>query len=109
MSIRWSSPWSIRLQESDEYPEWGMRWQLCAAMLQRSAITVMASAVRLLPLALLGSLSTAAFPATTPNTLSLQGVSFQAKTTSRGFVQQLVVNASEHGHADPVVKQELDG
>jgi hypothetical protein len=69
----------------------------------------MASAVRLLPLPLFGLLSTGAFASTTSTTLRLQGVSFQAKTTGSGFVQQLVVNASEHGHADPVVKQELDG
>jgi hypothetical protein len=86
-----------------------MRWQLSAAMLQGSAQTVMASAVRLLPLALFGVLSSAAFAATPPTTLSLQGVSFQVKTTGSGSVQELVVKASEHGHAYPVVKQELLG
>jgi hypothetical protein len=69
----------------------------------------MASAVRLLPLVLFGGLSSAALAATPATTLSLQGVSFQVTTQGTGSVQQLVVKASEHGHAYPVVKQELLG
>ena len=78
-------------------------------MLQGSAQTVMASAVRLLPLVLLGALSSAALATTPAISLSLQGVSFQVTTQGTGSVQQLVVKASEHGHAYPVVKQELLG
>ena len=69
----------------------------------------MASAARLFPLSLFGVLSSAALAATPPTTLSLQGVSFQVKTTGSGSVQQLVVKASEHGRAYPVVKQEILG
>jgi hypothetical protein len=69
----------------------------------------MASAFRLSPLALIGVVSSAAFASTPPATLSLQGVSFQVRTTGNGSVQQLVVKASEHGHVYPVVKQELLG
>ena len=78
-------------------------------MLQASAQPAMASAFRLLPLVLLGGLSSAALAATPATTLSLQGVSFQVATKGAGSVQELVVKASEHGHAYPVVKQELLG
>ena len=69
----------------------------------------MASAFRLLPLVLFGRLSSAALAATPATTLGLQGVSFQVATKGAGSVQQLVVKASEHSHAYPVVKQELLG
>jgi hypothetical protein len=78
-------------------------------MLQASAQPAMASAFRLLPLVLLGGLSSAALAATPTTSLSLQGVSFQVSTKGAGSVQQLVVKASEHGHAYPLVKQELLG
>jgi len=78
-------------------------------MLQRSAQPAMASAPRLLPLVLLGGLSSAALAAMPATTLSLQGVTFQVNATGGGSVQQLVVKASEHGHAYPVVKEELLG
>ena len=78
-------------------------------MLQASAQPAMASAVRLLPLVLLGGLSSAALAATPATSLNLQGVSFQVSAKGAGSVQQLVVKASEHGHAYPVVKQELLG
>jgi len=78
-------------------------------MLKGSAQSAMASASRLLSLALLGCLGGAALAATPGTTLSLQGVSFQVNTKGAGSVQQLVVKASEHGHAYPVVKQELLG
>jgi hypothetical protein len=57
----------------------------------------------------MGSLGSAALAATPATTLSLQGVSFQVATQGAGSVQQLVVKASEHGHAYPVVKEELLG
>jgi hypothetical protein len=66
-------------------------------------------ASRLLPLVLLGELSSAALAATPATSLSLQGVTFNVKTKGEGSVQQLVVKASEKGHAYPVVKQELLG
>ena len=69
----------------------------------------MASTSRLLPLVLFGGLSSAALAATPTTSLSLQGVNFQVTTKGAGSVQQLVVKASEHGHAYPVVKQELLG
>ena len=69
----------------------------------------MASAFRVLPLVLLGGLSSAALAATPATTLSLQGVSFQVATKGAGSVQQLAVKAKENGHAFPVVKQELIG
>jgi hypothetical protein len=78
-------------------------------MLQASAQPAMASAFRLLPLVLVGGLSSAAFAATPATSLNLQGVSFQVSTKGAGSVQQLMVKASEHGHAYPVVKQELLG
>ena len=79
------------------------------AMLQWSMHTAMTSASRLLPLALLGGLSSAALAGSPATTLSLQGVSFQVTTKGAGSVQQLVVKARENGHAFPVVKQELLG
>ncbi len=69
----------------------------------------MASAYRLFPLVLLGGLSSAALAAPSSSTLSLQGVSFQVTTKGEGSVQQLVVKATEKGHAYPVVKEELIG
>jgi hypothetical protein len=69
----------------------------------------MAPASRLLPLLLLGSLSRATLAATPASTLSLQGVTFEVNTTGAGSVQQLVVKATEKGHAFPVVKEELLG
>ncbi len=69
----------------------------------------MASAVRLSPLMLFGGLSSSALAATPATSLSLQGVSFQVSATGSGAVEQLVVKASEHGQAYPVVKQELLG
>ncbi len=78
-------------------------------MLQASAQPAMASAVRLLPLVLLGGLSSAALAATPATSLSLQAVTFQVSAKGAGSVQQLVVKASEHGHAYPLVKQELLG
>jgi hypothetical protein len=86
-----------------------MRRRTSPAMLQASAQPAMASAFRLLPLVLLGGLSSAALAATPTTSLSLQGVSFQVTTQGTGSVQQLVVKASEHGHAYPLVKQELLG
>jgi hypothetical protein len=86
-----------------------MQRLLTAAMLEGSAQPAMASASRLFPLLLMGSLGSAALAATPASTLSLQGVSFQVATQGAGSVQQLVVNASEHGHAYPVVKEELLG
>ncbi|NDG74043.1 MAG: hypothetical protein EBX49_01625, partial [Synechococcaceae bacterium WB8_1B_136] len=62
-----------------------------------------------MPVVLFGGLSSAALAATPATTLSLQSVSFQVSTKGTGSVQQLVVKASEHGHAYPVVKQELIG
>lgn len=53
-------------------------------MLKGSAQPAMASAFRVLPLVLLGGLSSAALAATPAATLSLQGVSFQVKTTGQG-------------------------
>ena len=78
-------------------------------MLQGSAESAMAVAARLMPLLFLGSLSSAALAAPSASTLSLQGVTFQVSATGGGSVQQLVVKASEHGHAYPVVKEELLG
>jgi hypothetical protein len=69
----------------------------------------MASASRLFPLLLVGGLSGAAVAGTPAASLSLQGVTFQVTTTGGGSVQQLVVKASEQGHAYPVVKDELLG
>ena len=78
-------------------------------MLKGSAQPAMASAFRILPLVLLGGLSSAALAATPATTLSLQGVSFQVKTNGQGSVRQLVVKARENDHAYPAVKQELLG
>lgn len=69
----------------------------------------MASAVRLLPLVLIGGLNSSALAATPATSLSLQGVNFQVSTKGAGSVQQLVVKASENGHAYPLVKQALLG
>ncbi len=79
------------------------------AMLQWSTHTAMTSASRLLPLALLGGLSSAALAGSPATTLSLQGVSFQVTTKGAGSEQQLVVKARENGHAFPPVKQDLLG
>jgi hypothetical protein len=78
-------------------------------MLQGSAKPTMAFASRLLPLLLLGGLSSAAVAAPSASSLSLQGVTFQMSTTGEGSVQQLMVQASEHGHGYPVVREELIG
>ena len=78
-------------------------------MLKGSAQPAMASASRLFPLMLMGSLSSAALAATPASTLSLQGVSFKVTTKGEGSVQQLVVKANEQGHAYPLVKEELLG
>ena len=86
-----------------------MHHRLLPAMLKGSDQPAMASAFRVLPLVLLGGLSSAALAATPATTLSLQGVSFQVKTTGQGSVRQLVVKAQENGHAYPAVKQELLG
>jgi hypothetical protein len=40
---------------------------------------------------------------------SLQGVTFQVKSSGEGSIQKLVVKASEQGHVLPVVKEEIDG
>lgn len=69
----------------------------------------MATFSRLLPLLILGSLSSAALAATPATTLSLQGVSFKVTTKGEGSVQQLVVKANEQGHSYPLVKEELLG
>ena len=61
------------------------------------------------PLMLFGLISSNALAATPESTLSLQGVNFQVSSTGAGSVHQLVVKASEHGHAYPVVKQDLLG
>lgn len=86
-----------------------MRRLLTAAMLEESAQPAMATAPRLFPLLLMASLGSAGLAATPATTLSLQGVSFQVTTQGAGSVQQLEVKASEHGHAYPVVKEELLG
>ena len=86
-----------------------MWWEAIPTMLQGSVEPAMAFASHLLPLLLLGSLSSTALAATPATPLSLQGVSFQVETTGEGSVQQLVVKASEKGHAYPVVKEELLG
>jgi hypothetical protein len=78
-------------------------------MLQGSAEPTMAFASRLLPLMLLGGLSSAAVAAPSASSLSLQGVTFQVSTTGEGSVQQLMVQASEHGHGYPIVREELFG
>lgn len=53
--------------------------------------------------------STSVLAAPFQQRLTLQGVSFQLNATGDGSSQQLVVKASEHGKAYPVVREQADG
>ena len=62
----------------------------------------------LLTLSLLAA-APAALAAPFAQTLDLQGVTFTVKATGEGATQQLVVKASEHGVAYPLIRESVDG
>jgi hypothetical protein len=77
--------------------------------LLKSPEQLMVTAKRLLPVLMLGVLGGSAIAATPATSLTLQGVTFKVQTKGEGSVKQLVVKASEAGHAFPVIKSELMG
>jgi hypothetical protein len=77
--------------------------------LQKSPEQLMARAKHLLPVLMLGVLSSAAIAAQQVTTLTLQGVTFKVQVKGEGTEKQVVVKASEAGHSFPVVKRDVMG
>ncbi|WP_168187949.1 PliI family lysozyme inhibitor of I-type lysozyme [Synechococcus sp. CB0101] len=69
----------------------------------------MVTAKHLLPVLMLGVLSSAAIAAQQVTTLTLQGVTFKVQVKGEGTEKQVVVKASEAGHSFPVVKRDVMG
>jgi hypothetical protein len=77
--------------------------------LQKSPEELMATAKHLLPVLMLGVLSSAAIAAQQVTSLTLQGVTFKVQVKGEGSEKQVVVKASEAGHSFPVVKRDVMG